>query len=313
MNPPVMVGNIERRILVNFRVDPDVAAGLLPQPFRPSTTSGHAIVGICLIRLGQLRPRGVSARLGVTTENAAHRIAVVWDSDAGPRHGVYIPRRDTSSRLSVLVGGRMFPGEHHRARIRSAEHDGSFDVSLLSVDRDTSVEVSATTVGELPPGSVFGDLETASRFFFNDPVGYSETRHPGRYDGIELETERWEMSALNVERVSSSFFGDARAFPTGSIEFDSALLMRPTAAIWKPLPQLDASSSRGRSPRIHARWTHPPSSSAVSPVGGSTPTRGEFRAVERSSPRCSRIRHRDRSSSSTRASSPTPTQRCWSR
>lgn len=93
-----MVGTIDRRLLINYRVDPDVLARLLPEPFEPQMVRGAGLAGICLIRLSDLRPTGAPAALGVTTENAAHRIAVEWDDGEGRRHGVYIPRRDTSSR-----------------------------------------------------------------------------------------------------------------------------------------------------------------------------------------------------------------------
>jgi len=35
MQIPVIRGLIDRRILVNYRVDPDVLARFLPPPFRP--------------------------------------------------------------------------------------------------------------------------------------------------------------------------------------------------------------------------------------------------------------------------------------
>lgn len=50
---------LDRRILVNYRVDPDVAAAVLPAPFRPVIVGGHAIAGICLIRLGRISPAGL--------------------------------------------------------------------------------------------------------------------------------------------------------------------------------------------------------------------------------------------------------------
>ncbi len=36
---PTVRGNIDRRILVNFRVDPGVVADTLPEPFEPQTVS----------------------------------------------------------------------------------------------------------------------------------------------------------------------------------------------------------------------------------------------------------------------------------
>ncbi len=115
MSIPAMVGTIERRLLINYRVDPDVLAQVVPEPFRPHLVNGVGLAGICLIRLGHLRPSGFPSWAGVTSENAAHRVAVKWDGPHGPEYGVYIPRRDTSSHLSALVGGRLFPGEHHRS------------------------------------------------------------------------------------------------------------------------------------------------------------------------------------------------------
>lgn len=73
MRIPVVRGVIDRRILANYRVDPDVLAQLLPAPLRPKLTRGHAVAGICLIRLTGVRPRWLSAWLGVSSENAAHR------------------------------------------------------------------------------------------------------------------------------------------------------------------------------------------------------------------------------------------------
>ena len=73
---PSLRGVIERRLLVNFSVDADAAASFLPAPFEAQLVDGQAIAGVCLIRLADIRPRFVHARLGLTMENAAHRFAV---------------------------------------------------------------------------------------------------------------------------------------------------------------------------------------------------------------------------------------------
>src|SRR5262245_35657871 len=113
---PTIHGIIRRRILVNFRVDPAVMQRLLPEPFRPQLLAGAPVGGICLIRLEELRPRPLPALVGLSSENAAHRVAVSWKTPSGEdREGVYIPRRDSNSLVNRLAGGRLFPGEHHRA------------------------------------------------------------------------------------------------------------------------------------------------------------------------------------------------------
>src|SRR5262245_8576944 len=100
MELPVIRGLIERRILANYRVDPVVLAAQLPAPFRPKVVNGWGIAGICLIRLAQVRPAGFPRWCGVSSENAAHRVAVEWDDNGAVREGVYIRRRDTDSRLN---------------------------------------------------------------------------------------------------------------------------------------------------------------------------------------------------------------------
>ena len=105
MQIPVIRGLIDRRILVNFRVNPDVLARVLPAPFRPKLVNGAGMAGVCLIRLKHIRPRFLPSFLGISSENAAHRIAVEWGDAGETKEGVFIPRRDTSSRLNTLLGG----------------------------------------------------------------------------------------------------------------------------------------------------------------------------------------------------------------
>lgn len=240
MRIPTIRGVIERRLLVNFRADPDVVSRVLPAPFEPIVVegNGHAVVGICLIRLSGVRPVFVPALLpgGLRSENAAHRIAVRWRDGSGYKEGVYIPRRDSSSRLNALAGGRLFPGVHHRAVFRIAEEPRSnpnrFDIEMTSRDGRASLGVRGVLSAEWPGGSVFADLAAASDFFRRGSLGYSPGHERGKYDGLELSCRAWSMEAVRVESVRSSFFEDAAVFPRGSIEFDCALVMRNIAHEW---------------------------------------------------------------------------------
>ncbi len=165
MQVPVMSGVIVRRLLVNYRVAADVIAQHLPAPFRPQLVDGSAVAGICLIGLRDVRPRGFPAGFGLASENAAHRVAVEWDEAGITRQGVYIPRRDTNSRLNVAVGGRLFPGVHHRAAFSVHEHGERVAVALESADGKTRVSVEGEVTTSLPASSVFRSLEDASAFF----------------------------------------------------------------------------------------------------------------------------------------------------
>ena len=239
MKLPVIQGVIRRRLLVNFRVDPAVMQRSLPDRFRPKLQNGHAIAGICLIRLEHVRPRHVPAALGISSENAAHRVAVTWNDDDGtPREGVYICRRDTSSLLNHLAGGRIFPGEHHRAAFEVATENGTIDLRMHSDDGEVRVAVRAHVEEKLPSGTSFASLEEASQFFAAGSLGFSVTTDPHRLDGLRLQTEAWKVEPLAVESCFSSYFSDETRFPKGSIEPDCALLMRDIEHEWLQEPDL---------------------------------------------------------------------------
>ena len=175
MQIPIIRGIIDRRILVNFRVDPQVLAKVLPPPFRPKLVNGKGMAGVCLIRLKNIRPRFLPSFLGISSENAAHRIAVEWDQDGKIREGVFIPRRDTSSRLNTLLGGRLFPGEHNHAAFRVEEKDDHYRVALDSDDGKTHLLVDGHLAQDVPAKSIFGSLKEASDFFERGALGYSVT------------------------------------------------------------------------------------------------------------------------------------------
>jgi hypothetical protein len=232
MRIPVISGVIDRRILVNFRLDPEVLSKVLPKPFRPKTIKGFAMGGMCLIRVKQIRPRFLPAFVGVSSENAALRFSVEWDENGQVREGVYIPRRVTDSRINTLVGGRLFPGVHHFARFQVEEKDPDYHVIIDSQDGETHLAVKGRVTSNLQSTSVFSSLEEASEFFKGGSLGYSDTAQAGVYDGLELRSFNWKVQPLAVDAVESSVFNDLKAFPKGSSEFECALLMRQVEHEW---------------------------------------------------------------------------------
>jgi hypothetical protein len=239
MKLPVIQGVIRRRVLVNFRVDAGVMARNLPQGFAPKLVDGYAVAGICLIRLEQIRPLGTPARMGISSENAAHRVAVKWTTEDGvPREGVYIPRRDTNSSVVLVAGGRIFPGEHHRARFDVKDDGSDLDIRIASEDGLIQVDVAGRTSTELLPTSRFATLGEASSFFEAGSIGYSATRKGNRLEGLQLQTNAWHLEPLDVKGVHSSYFGNESMFPEGSVEFDCALIMRDIPHQWRSAPEL---------------------------------------------------------------------------
>lgn len=235
---PILEGVIRRRVLLNFRVDPSVVAPLLPPPLQVLTYDGFAIVGICLIGMEQLRPKGLPGALGLSSENMAHRVAIRYPATHGMEDGVFIWRRETDQCLVSLLGGRLFPGVQKRADFAIDEvSDGlSMNVRTAGGEADVRFEASHSTGWELD--SVFRAFDDAVEFFRRGDCGFSCSLRAGRLDGLQLKTLRWEMSTLRVTRLYSAFFQDGKRFSPDLVHFDCALLMRGVPHEWHEISQV---------------------------------------------------------------------------
>ena len=238
MRLPTIQGTIRRRILANFRVDPATMQKQLPSRFRPKLHEGFAVAGICMIHLDHVRPKLMPEIVGISSENAAHRVAVLWDEEGGTREGVFISRRDTDSQLNVLLGGRVFPGEQHHSSFTIQETEASIELRMESADAQVRVEIDARLAEWLPATSIFSSLAEASSFFEGGAVGFSVTSDRDRLDGMRLKTEQWLVEPLEVRKVYSSYFSDESKFPRESIEFDNALIMKNVAHEWQSVDDL---------------------------------------------------------------------------
>lgn len=232
MKLPILQGIIKRRILVNYRAKPEAIQKILPPQFRPKLHNGKAIAGICLIRLEHIRPKFAPAFVGISSENAAHRIAVEWEENGETKEGVFIPRRDTDSLINHLAGGTIFPGEHNSADFSVTESENEIDFAMKSKDEKIQVKLKGHVSENLPESSVFSSIAEASAFFEKGSLGYSVTKDAKELDGITLQIKNWKVEALNLDSVESNYYEIETIFPKNSIEFDHALIMRNIAHEW---------------------------------------------------------------------------------
>lgn len=236
-------GKIERRVLLNYRLDPAALQRALPRPFRPKLYRDQAVGGVCMIRFKGLRPRFVPEWLGLGSENAAHRIAVEWEQDGELREGVFIPRRDTASGFNQRFGGRVFPGIFQRSKFEVQESASSVSVRIVRTDGGEEVAFAGHVAKGMPGTSIFPSLEEAVGFFSLGATGYSATNEGGRYHGMELRCLDWTVAPLAVDEARSCFFNDRERFPVGTAELDCALLMNNIAHEWHSRPDLYLSAS----------------------------------------------------------------------
>jgi hypothetical protein len=176
--------------------------------FRPRVVNGYAVAGICLLRLGRVRPAGLPGDgWGLSSENAAHRYAVEWDSPSGPTTGVYIARRDSGSVFNVVAGGRAFPGTHGRAAFDVTETDTDLSIRLATADGSIKVDVAGTVQpdGWWGGSELFENVTAATAFFRNGCDGYSPARGGG-YEGMRMCSDVWRLHPVVITRALSSVY-----------------------------------------------------------------------------------------------------------
>jgi hypothetical protein len=246
-------GWLRHRLLVSWSADPEIVAGLLPEPFRPQVVDGRAVVGVCLLRLEHLRPPHLPARLGVASDNAAHRVAAEWTGVDGDRHrGVYILRRDAAQLLPVALGGRLFPGVHGRARFAVRDEPGGGLSIGFRTASGLDVQAAARPAAAWS-SCLFDSPDAASAFYERGSCGWSAGRRQ-RQEGVELGSGRWSAIPVEVE-ATTSLFDDPLRFPPGSIEPDrGGLLLRDLPVTWRRVPiAVSRSGVWGGAPRRGGR------------------------------------------------------------
>ncbi|WEK62184.1 MAG: DUF2071 domain-containing protein [Candidatus Microbacterium colombiense] len=220
-------GRMRRRLLLTYRVDPAIAREILPAQFRPQLVDGSAVGGVCMIALADVRPGWFRPRLGVATENVAHRFAVEWDDGGEVRRGVYVTERHSSGLIPVIGGGRFFPGVQTRAQFDADETETRFRLRMTAPDATVAADVELTDDWD---SSLFATEEDASAFYRAGAIGWSPGRGERGPEALELTAGRWAVRAGRVNEVSSSFFD---ALPSGSARLDSALVMRDIPVVWR--------------------------------------------------------------------------------
>lgn len=212
--------HLRRRLLVSYRIDPEVARTIVPAPLRPQLVAGQALGGFCVLGLEAIRPRWMPATLGLRSENAAHRMAVEWDANGATHTGVYILERHSTAWHAVLFGGRLFPGVHRRARFTAVESGERYAMTMDA--EDEHIEADVEVGGDWQSG-FFATVGEASDFYRSGRIGWSPGIDGRTLEAVALAADDWAVEPARVNRVKSSFF---ESLPAGSAVLDHVVVMR---------------------------------------------------------------------------------------
>jgi hypothetical protein len=233
----VLEGVIARRVLLNFRADPAVVRPLVPAPLEAVERDGAAIVSVCLIRVAQLRPKGLPGFVGIASETMAHRVAVRCPTDEGPTEGVFVWQRHSDNALLSLLGGQALPGARHRARFHPVEDADGLWMEVRTEEGAADVLFHARPAAWAPTPA-FPTFDDAAGFFARGDRGLACALDDGRLESVRLRSLDWETAPLAAADVRAAFYEDAARFPRGSVLFDGALVMRRVSHEWREITEV---------------------------------------------------------------------------
>ena len=95
------------------------------------------------------------------------------------------------------------------ARFDVDKTDESASVTMRAGDGAAKVHVSGKVADSFSADSVSGSPKEASIFFESRSLGYSDRRHEGVYEGLELKCKNWHIESLEVDSIQSSYFEDS--------------------------------------------------------------------------------------------------------
>lgn len=219
---------VDRQLLINFRMDPAIVRQFLPVGVEPRVIHGFAIGGICVVRLNK-RKLGPLIRIR-ESENVAHRFAIcppaATSHESQASSCVYVCRAHTSSRWNSFLGNRILAGRYHRANIDVEESPEVIRVKMTSRDKSSQLSFSGVTGCGHPMESIFSSIGEALRFLEQCSIRRAiESRSSGS-NGISHRVSWKQLVPLRTQGLETSFFYDESRFPAGSIEFDSAFILR---------------------------------------------------------------------------------------
>ncbi|HUS61369.1 MAG TPA: hypothetical protein VMY34_04170, partial [Acidimicrobiales bacterium] len=139
----------------------------------------------------------------------------------------------------TVAGGRLFPGVHSYASFEARETTDQLDIAFKTADGHHDAAVAARLTDSLSSG-LFASMSAIATFFQCASVGWSPSRTAGALEGVELASERWPMTPALVQTARSNYFDNPQLFPPGSIELDSAVLMREVPVSWRAVNPSDA-------------------------------------------------------------------------
>jgi uncharacterized protein YqjF (DUF2071 family) len=235
-------------ISLNYAVDPEALARLLPAPLKPELHKGSAWVQVLMSSLHEMRPQGVAPVLGFNFYQVSYRAAVHYRNARGKsRRGGYFVRSETNDSLMRRIGNSLAEFKFHafgEAQMVMAreKHQLTFAVEPLpAYPGGQLVGVLDTRPLPGPPeGSVWSSLDELHEPLIEcyDAFGVSN----GYMYVLTIDRDPWKASFVRSGDLYCEYLQEGPL--AKGARLDSVLHLRDCAYRWRPLRRERVVTSR---------------------------------------------------------------------
>lgn len=236
MRSPAHRAHAASRIALAYGLDPVVATRALPEGMRAKVVRGRALGAVLVTRFSKLRPQAWPVSVGISISTCTHVVLASWELDGVRRTGLCVLRSDADSRWLGPARSLALPGVTHSARFRIEDEGHEFELGVRSMDGKVEVQAKGLSVPELPTSCLFGNQREAADLLGLRGGEFVSSPAPGKLEPYSLDVEGGAVSACDMAGASASWFEDSSTFPAGCAEFDSALVVRDLACVWRVIP-----------------------------------------------------------------------------
>lgn len=223
--------NLDRVILLVYRLQPDAIQPLLPATMKLRTLAGHAFGGVLLARRRDLRTRLVRAAWE-GTQFAVHYLNVVDAQKQRSCYGTYVIRRDTTSRLNALLAPCGPRSRLHHASFRVAETGPTIDLEATGDDRQMHLHIAGHLAAHLSPHSVFLNTDQACSFLRDGLIRLGIVVRHQQTPPAHPANGRCRLVPMHLERFESSVFDSGPLSTETACHLDSAFWLQDVEHTW---------------------------------------------------------------------------------
>jgi hypothetical protein len=209
--------DVRARYIVNFRLDPAVAASVIPVDWlEPQIVDGAAVLSFCPYVLTKVR-LGLSPRcFGVEAICSAYRLAVIDRSGGEARRAAWVTGRETDARTISALGPSTVHASFARVAATVVETAGATTVDIAHLDGQPYFRATMRH-SDRPSGTMFPDSAAFQSFFTAAATSWAPSADGRSWSQLDLDAGETKYSPLSISAIA------APSLPSGA-EPDSAFI-----------------------------------------------------------------------------------------